>query len=296
MEDDDFEIAPPLDGYKLPIADAEFPSQSSEDEIALPIQYDPKSSSIENAQKRAIQIGGGVVGGTLGLTRAGIKTATNMKDQYLAGQQALNMLSQVLSGNLPPPGGPMENLPAGGKGTANWARAFGMADPEALRARSQAEASQMGKAAMEAENKIRSMYGGSAYQIVPERASLMLDKTAIPAKAASTSEKLAKLMAINPQLMRYLSLGGKGLSSVLGGVGAASEGMEALEQGQRGNVPAAVVSGLSALSSGIGSIAPSTLPVTAPLSLGIMAGRAIGETDPVRRGLANAMEYVRPIR
>ena len=248
---------------------------------------------MEDAQKRMIELGWGVAGGAVGLAR---ETALNIKDKLTAGQQAQNMLSRVLSGNLPPPGGPMENLPAGGKGTANWARAFGMADPEALRARSMAEASQMGKAAMEAENKIRSMYGGSAYQIVPERASLMLDKTAIPAKAVSTSEKLAKLMAMNPQLMRYLSLGGKGLSSVLGGVGVASEGMEALEQGQRGNVPAAVVSGLSAFSSGIGSIAPSTLPVTAPLSLGIMAGRAIGETDPVRRGLANAMEYVRPIR
>jgi len=290
MKDDDFNIALPLEGYKFPSADV----QPSEEEIAQPIQYDPKSSSMEDAQKKAIQVGGGIAGGAAGLARAGIKTAMNIKDQLSAGQQAQNMLSQVLSGNMPPPGGPMANLPAGGKGTANWARAFGMADPEALRARSMAEASQMGKAAMEAENKIRSMYGGSAYQMVPERASLMLDKTAIPAKAASISDRLARLATMHPELMRYLALGGRGISSVLGGVGAASEGLEAIEQGRQGNVPAAAVSGLSAISSGLGAVAPSTLPVTAPLSLGIMAGRAIGETDPVRRGLANTMEYLRP--
>jgi len=67
-----------------------------------------------------------------------------------------------------------------------------------------------------------------------------------------------------------------------------------LEQYKKGNTPAAAVSGLSALSSGVGAALPFTLPVTAPLSLGIMAGRAIGETGPVRSGIANLMEYFRP--
>lgn len=289
MENDDFNLALPLEGYKLP----QSIEMSSKNEIAQPISYEP-STGMEDAQKRAIQLGGGVAGGAAGLTRAGIKTAMNIKDQLTAGQQAQNTLSRVMSGGMPPPGGPMTNLPAGGKGTENWAKAFGMADPEALRARSMSEAAQMGKSAIEAENKIRGMYGGSAYQIVPERASLMLDRYAVPAKAASISEKIAKLAAKNPELMRYLMMGGKGLSSVLGGVGAASESLEAMDQYKQGNMPAAAISGLSALSSGLGAVAPSTLPVTAPLSLGIMAGRAIGETGPVRKGIANAMEFLRP--
>ena len=291
MEDDDFNLALPLQGYTLPQSIA----LPDENEIAQPISYEP-STAMEDAQKRAIQLGGGVAGGAAGLTRAGIKTAMNIKDQLTAGQQAQNTLSRVMSGGMPPPGGPMANLPAGGRGTENWAKAFGMADPEALRARSMAEAAQMGKSAIEAENKIRGMSGGSAYQIVPERASLMLDRYAVPAKAATLSEKLSKLVSGNPELMRYLMLGGKGLSSVLGGVGAASEGLEAMDQYKQGNMPAAALSGLSALSSGLGAVAPSTLPVTAPLSLGIMAGRAIGETGPVRRGIANAMEFISPLR
>lgn len=289
MEDDDFNLALPLEGYKLPQATA----MPDANEIAQPISYE-QSSGIEDAQRNAIQIGGGIAGGAVGLSRAGIKTAMNIKNQLAAGQQAQNTLSKVMSGGMPPPGGPMANFPAGGKGTENWAKAFGMADPEALRARSMAEAAQMQKLAMEAENKIRGMSGGSAYQIVPERASLMLNKYDVPKKALSMSEKISKLVANNPELMRYFMLGGKGLSSVLGGVGAATEGLEAMEQYKKGNMPDAAVSGLSAISSGIGAMAPFTLPVTAPLSLGIMAGRSIGETGPVRRGIANAMEFFSP--
>lgn len=293
---DEFELALPIQGFSSPTIASSPDANAVDSGIAMPLASDQNQTShMQSTQNNLIRGAGGVAGASVGLGRGLIKTAANIKNQLSSGQQAQTALQQLLSRELPPPTGPMSGPAAGGKGTQNWAKAFGMADPEALRARDMAEAHKMRQTAMAAEDKIRAMSGGSRYQIIPERASLMLDQSQIPQKVLTFSEKLSQLAASHPELMRYLLLGGRGLSSVLGGVGAASEGLEAAEQAKAGNTPAAALAGLSALSSGIGAIAPSTLPITAPLSLGIMAGRAIGETGPVRRGIANVMEMVSPL-
>lgn len=195
---------------------------------------------------------------------------------------------------MPPPGGRIASSPAGGKMTGNWAISAGMDDPEALRARTQAEAHQLRLKAIEAEDKIKKLFGGegSQYKLVPERASLMLPET--PAKSKTYSQILAELAAKNPRLASSIFGMSKILGSAAGGAGAVFEGQNALDRFNEGDVTGATLSGLGSLSSGVGMLAPATLPITAPIAM--VAGLGAAGREYSKEQGANLLERFFPLR
>jgi hypothetical protein len=261
-----------------------------------PVESGSKSNYGENA------LVGGAVGTAYGVGRAAKNVISNFFGkntdqqiiQRLVESGAITPEAGAEALGMPKPGGRIASEPAGGKMTGNWAAAAGMDDPEALRARTQAEAHKMRLKAIEAEDKIKGLFGGggSKYSIVPERASLMLPDS--PQKAKTYSQVIAELALKNPKLAATLLGMSKVFGSALGGAGAVMEGDEAVNRIREGDIPGAIMSGVSGLSSGVGMVAPATLPVTGPIALATGLGAAGREY--VKGHGANFLERMFPIK
>lgn len=254
-----------------------------------------------NLSKGIIEAGGAATGAALagtgsaikGAARAAAKTAGEEMARQLIESGRASAASAVPEVSAATQGliqgrGAIADVPAGGTGTQNWARAFGMSDPEALRARSMAEAHQMQKQAMAAEDKIKSLFGGagSQYQMDPTRASLMIRSGEVPPKAPqfNLAQSVKNLMARHPAITSGLS---RVVSGGLGGFGGALGGMEAVERYQKGDVPAAALAGTGALAS-LGMIPAATAPIAAPVALG--AGLGLGGYDLAKAIARNVRE------
>jgi len=237
---------------------------------------------------------GAALAGTGSAIQAATKSAAKTAGEEIARQliesgkaSSVGAVPEVSAAaqNLIKGSGPIATTPAGGKGTQNWARAFGMSDPEALRARSMAEAHQMQKQAMAAEDKIKGLFGGAGgqYELDPNRASLMIRSGEVPPKTTpfSLSQTVKNLAARYPALTSGL---GRVVSGGLGGFGGALGGMEAIERYKRGDIPAATLSGVGALAS-LGMIPASSAPIAAPIALA--AGLGLGGYDAARAVMEN---------
>lgn len=238
---------------------------------------DGKQTEIDRAKSMmGGQLTAGV--GALGGTGYGMATALNRNVQNLA-EQLRSMApkaetAEMITGRgLPPAQGPMSMDPAGGKGTYNWAKAFGADELEAAKARNMSEAWKMKQQADAALAKIGQI--APEYRGVPERAGLMLPeyggagprgqtRAALPtpqpqqAPQPSALQRMGAFMGKHP-IMSRTALGGAA------GFGAGFGGMEAARKFQQGDIPGAALSGLGALSS-VGSMIPATAPVAIPLS------------------------------
>jgi hypothetical protein len=293
------ELPDPVEG--VPLVPKFSPQDSAEGlsfdqlEVPSPVVL-PEKNDLFPPEKQAITAGGGVLGAVVGGGRGIAKRYANMIGEAVARGGAKSPTNIIAAeSNLPRAGGPLATTPVGGKGTMNWARAFGMDDPEAMRARSMAEANQMNKAAMEAEDKIRSLWGGEGaqYKIDPSRASLMLNPESTVAKK-STAQMIRELIAKNPEFVKFLSSSARGLGNVLSGAGSAYEGMEALERIREKDPVGAALSGISSVS-GLGALfAPASIPVTAPIS--VLTGLGAAGRQLSKKYGANELERLFPLR
>lgn len=187
-------------------------------------------------------------------------------------------------GALPPAQGPIQGPPAGGKMTQNWIRAqdvpgAGAYEDVAQKARSMSEAHQMKEAAIQAEDKIRSMAPEMRQQ--PNRAGLFLPSQEgagprgartqpIPqVKGPSAFQRGSARMAAMPRL-----------PGVLGGIGAA-EGL--LETQRRLSEDDMVGAGISALGT-VGGVAAMT-----PFGPARLAGTVAATASPLATYLYDKM-------
>lgn len=238
---------------------------------------DGKQTEIDRAKSMmGGQLTAGV--GALGGTGYGMATALNRNVQNLAEQLRAMVpraeTAEMITGRgLPPAQGPMSMDPAGGRGTYNWAKAFGADELEAAKARNMGEAWRMKQQADSALAKISQL--APEYRGVPERAGLMLpeyagagprgqSRTALPtpkpqqAPQPSVLQRMGSFMGRHP-IMSRTALGG------VSGFGAGFGAMEAARKYDKGDIPGAALSGVGALASA-GTMIPATAPVAIPLS------------------------------
>jgi len=257
-----------------------------------------------NISKGIIEAGGAAAGAAIAGTSSAIKSAAKSASKS-AGEEIARQLIEAgrASSAVAVPevssatqglirgSGPIADVPAGGRGTQNWGRAFGMSDPEALRARSMAEANQMQKQAMAAEDKIKGMFGGAGaqYKMDPTRASLMIRSGEVPPKKPefSFTQAAKNFGARHPVFTSGLS---RVVSGGLGGFGGALGGMEAVERYQKGDFPAAALAGTGALAS-LGMISAATAPIAAPIALG--AGIGLGGYDLVKEVMERGEKWAK---
>jgi hypothetical protein len=244
---------------------------------------------------------GAISAGAGALTGAGVGAINVLGRNTKSMQKSIDALASVMAkspdtaekiiasrGGLPPPTGPAAIDPAGGRGTYNWAKAFGAEDLEATKARNMAEAWQMKKQADVALQKIQGL--APEFKGVPERGGLMLpeysgsgprgaSRASLPAPAAPKQNPLASVgqfMQSNPVLSRTAAGG-------LSGFGAGFGAMEAARKKQEGDIPGFVLSALGAIGSA-GSIFPATAPVAAPLAIAApLAGELLEGVRAERR-------------
>jgi hypothetical protein len=238
-----------------------------------------EDSSSKIDQSKSI-VGGQLTAGVgaLGGAGYGMKTAISKNVQDLADQlrsmaPKAETAEMITGRGLPPAQGPMSMDPAGGKGTYNWAKAFGADELEAAKARNMGEAWKMKQQADSALEKIGQL--APEYRGVPERSGLMLPqyggsgprgqtRTTLPtpmpqqAQQPSALQSMGSFMGNHPILSRT-AMGGAA------GFGAGFGGMEAARKFQKGDYPGAALSGLGAAAS-VGSMIPATAPVAIPLS------------------------------
>jgi hypothetical protein len=233
---------------------------------------------------------GAAVSGTEAAGRSAIRAASRAAGEEIARQLIEAGKASVSSAvpeiaaaaqDLVPGRGAIADTPAGGKGTQNWGRAFGMADPEALRARSMKEANVMQQAAMAAEDKIKGLWGGAGgqYQMDPTRASLMIpSRENIPQRVPPVSKPnlLAEIAANNPAAISWMK---RVLTGGLGGLGGALGGMQAVERYRQGDPIGSGLSGAGALGSLL-MIPAATAGVGTPIAVG--SGLALGSYDLAR--------------
>lgn len=236
--------------------------------------------SVDSIDRSKSILGGQIVGGAgaLGGTGYGMATAVNRNVQNIAEQlramaPKAETADMITGRGLPPAQGPMSMDPAGGKGTYNWAKAFGADELEAAKARNMSEAWKLKQQADAALARIGQL--APEYRGVPERSGLMLPeyggsgprgqaRTTLPtpqpqqAPQPSALQRMGAFMGRHPILART-AVGGAA------GFGAGFGGMEAARKAQQGDIPGAALSGLGALASA-GSMVPAAAPVAIPLS------------------------------
>jgi hypothetical protein len=179
------------------------------------------------------------------------------------------------AGGMPPPQGPASRTPAGGQGTFNYAKKFGLTDFDAARAANMSKGPggswDVARQVSEAEAKI-----GPGYRMVPERADLLLPEQVgsgprgartvpvppVPTESPSMLRRAADVMARNPMISR-----------TLGGASLGAQGAEAAERYRSGDIPGAIAMGVGALGSGL-SMTPAA-EVGIPMSI---AGPAAAAT------------------
>lgn len=260
-----------------------------------PYQQEPDESARAFAERERMGksrslIGGAITSGAGALAGAGSGIGGALGRNARVVQQSIDKLAATLAtspdtaekiiasrSGLPPPTGPATFDPAGGKGTYNWAKAFGAEDLEAAKARNMSEAWRMKKEADVALEKIRGI--APEFKGVPERAGLMLpeysgagargaQRAAVPQPPAQKQSPLASV----GQFMQKHPIMARTGAGALAGFGAGYGGMEAARKYEEGDIPSFVLSSLGAIGA-LGSIFPITSPVAAPLAVAApMAG------------------------
>jgi hypothetical protein len=239
----------------------------------------PEDSPNEIDRSKSI-VGGQITSGVgaLGGAGYGMQTALHnnidkIASAFKAAAPTAETAEMITGRGLPPAQGPLSMDPAGGKGTYNWAKAFGADELEAAKARNMGEAWKMKQQADSALAKIGQL--APEYRGVPERSGLMLPqyggsgprgqtRTTLPtpmpqqAQQPSALQRIGSFMGNHPILSRT-AMGGAA------GFGAGFGGMEAARKFQKGDYPGAALSGLGAAAS-VGSMIPMAAPVAIPLS------------------------------
>jgi Transglycosylase SLT domain len=243
--------------------------------------------------------GAGIAGTGVGMKQA-IKSASQTAGEEIAKRlieagraSSSSAVPEVASAaqGLIEGSGPIATSPAGGKGTKNWAQAFNMADPEALRARDMKEANAMNRAAMAAEDKIKGLFGGGGgqYRLDPTRASLMVNQSVEP-----KATPIPRTSILSDFATRYPSVvagARRVLTGGLGGFGGAASGMEAIERGRHGDVVGSGLAGVGALGSLL-AIPAATAGFGVPLA--VASGLGLGAYDlsnAVRRNVKEGEKW-----
>jgi len=183
---------------QTPAQEVEAGNPSEEEVTEVGSEIEPPKLSEQRIPRTVSGIAGGVTGTTMG-AGAGA-TAARLRMKYdaaralasypevvaalKAGKSPAEALDIVLKGkanaaNLPPAQGPLTGEPAGGRMTQNWVGsqdAQGRYTDVGIGARDQAEAHQMKRAAMAAEDKIRSI--APEMRPDPSRANLFIPESA----------------------------------------------------------------------------------------------------------------------
>lgn len=208
-------------------------------------------------------IPGTVAGGSLGAYQtfkpAVTGALTALENVGRAG--AATPATPSTSGGMPPPQGPVSRTPVGGKGTFNYAKAFGLSDFDAARAADMSKAPgghyDIARQVREAEAKI-----GPGYRMVPERADLLLPEQVGSGPRGARTAPIPTVEPPAPGLgQRVQGALGRSplLSSTLGGASMGAQAAESAERLRRGDIPGAVGMGTGALGS-----AMTMLPRIAP--------------------------------
>lgn len=240
-------------------------------------------------------------GQTIGQTGKAIRDlATAQAAKAAQEAQAATQAGKVIpsaTGGLPPALGPDTRTPAGGRGTYNWAKAFGADELEARTATGMSEARQMQKQAELAKAKI----GQIAPEMAPvaERGGLYLPQQT---GAGPRGARTVPIPAVQPPAppappgaLQQAGAAAKGmagaalrspiLTGALGGVGAAEGGMEAMGRMKQQDPIGAAIAGMGA--------AGSTMMMT-PYPAAKIVGGVLGTASPLALYLYDKMRTTSP--
>lgn len=181
---------------------------------------------------------------------------------------------------MPPSLGPDTRTPAGGRGTYNWAKAFGADELEARTATGMSEARQMQKQADVAKAKIAQIAPEMAP--VPERGGLYLpQQTGAGPRGARTAPIPPVQPPAPPPAPGALQRIGSAVSSIpgavlrspmvsgaLGGLGATEMGMQAAERYSANDPIGAAIAGVGA---GGGALSMAPHPIPRAIGMGLAA-------------------------
>lgn len=256
-------VLAPISVGEAPTAQGEMTPTGSDEawqasEISTPTEdAGPKSYGFSPSTMAAGAIPGATTGAAVGTYQAFRPAATGalsaLERLGTAPAEPAAGPSAARGTNLPPPLGPASRTPAGGQGTFNYAKKFGLSDFDAARAANMSKAPggswDVARQVREAEAKI-----GPGYRMVPERADLLLPEQVgsgprgartvpvppVPVESPSMLRRAANVMASNPMISR-----------TLGGASMGAQGAEAAERYRKGDIPGAIAMGVGALGSGL---------------------------------------------
>lgn len=237
------------------------PVGSEEAWSAAPITTTPEQKTKQYGFSPSAMMAGAVPGATVG---AGIGTYQTLKPAATGALSALERLGAAPAepttgaptargANLPPPQGPVTRTPAGGQGTFNYAKKFGLSDFDAARAANMSKAPggswDVARQVAEAEAKI-----GPGYRMVPERADLMLPEQVGSGPRGARTAPIPPVQTPSPSILRQAAdvmTRNPLISRTLGGASLGAQGAEAVERYRKGDIPGAVAMGTGALGSAL---------------------------------------------
>ena len=228
-------------------------------------------------------IPGVAVGSAVGGGRTALDIGRRVGD--VASQVSSNLLNASQgapgssSGALPTAGGPAQRTPAGGQGTFNYGKKFGMTDFDAAKATNMSKqpggAWDVARQAAEAEQKI-----GPGYKMNPQRADLMLPDSAGGGPRGQTRVPIPPVTQPSPTMGQRVSQAFAPVSRTmnapmvrgpLSGLMAGPMAAEAASRYEKEDYPGAALAGTGALASGASMFG---VPYSAPVSLAAPAALA----------------------
>jgi len=205
---------------------------------------------------------------------------TRAADAFAEGRPGAGPVAPGRGGPLPPPQGPVSRTPAGGQGTFNYAKKFGLTDFDAARAADMSKKPggswDVARQVAEAEAKI-----GPGYRMTPERADLMLPEQV---GSGPRGARTLPIPPVEPPSMSPLRRFGQAatqtvlrhpiLSGLMGGAGVGAMGAETGERYLAGDMPGAALGATGTLGAAM-SMFPKTagpgaaVAVASPLTMAI---------------------------
>jgi hypothetical protein len=206
-------------------------------------------------------------------------------DAFAEGRPGAGPAAPGRGGPLPPAQGPVTRTPAGGQGTFNYAKKFGLSDFDAARAADMSKQPggswDVARKVAEAEAKI-----GPGYRMVPERADLLL-----PEQIGSGPRGAARapIPPVEPPSMSPLRRFGQAatqtvlrhpiLSGLIGGAGTGAMAAETAERYRTGDMPGTALGAMGTLGSAMSMIPKTAGPGTA---MAIASPLTMAITDYIR--------------
>jgi hypothetical protein len=262
-------IAPPAIGQSKENATKSEPAAASRVDpfdLSKPLPRPPPSESQYGFDPLAMAGGvlpGAAIGSGVGTGRTALDIGRRVGD--VASQVSSNLLQasqgspgQSTPGGLPPPGGPVQRTPVGGKMAFNYAKSAGMADFDAARALDMSKnpggALDLKTAVAEAEKKI-----GPGYKMDPQRADLMLPENVGSGPRGQTRVPIPPVTEPSPTIGQRVTNAVAPVSRTLnhplvrgplGGLMAGPMGMEAASRLEKEDYPGAAIAGTGALAAG----------------------------------------------